>query len=197
MSELQPTEYTRVNEIDRAHAVAGFINRTLYSDESIAARNALQAAQDIVFGFGPIEQANDTLARKNAEEATTLEFAQDLEEVYNWNPDKSLAMSAAEFDVLARGFEVLKQRQEELESTYNTVNGIYNHFYETGQLGGYTDQDGREWNLDAVKNEVRDSLWGGIFVYCTLHTAESPYEEFVYMNSMKTWDDETYDYDKH
>lgn len=108
-------------------------------------------------------------------------------------------MSAEEFDLLARGFELLKYRRKELESTHKTTYGLLNHFHETKQLSGYIDEDGQEWDINDVKENVRETLWGGRMVYCALLTAEKPYEELVFMNSMKTWDhdDGTYDYDKH
>lgn len=68
MSELQPTEYTHVNEIDRAHAVAGFINRTIRDEQQVQFRDALQMVADNLFQLDPVQQAENTLARKNAEE---------------------------------------------------------------------------------------------------------------------------------
>lgn len=193
MSESNYASCLRVDEVDRAHATAGFINYALHSDYQRTLRNELQ----VDLALGPVEQAEHILARKAAEDAATAELSAALEEVYNWNPDKAKAMTMEEFEELAGEFFELKHRHTVLDKTYSTINYTYGYFNKTDQLGGYTDKEGRTWDFESVMDLAFNTLWAGDYSSATLLMAEKAYPAFVYKNAMKSYTRTTYNTTDH
>lgn len=197
MSELQPTDYLRVDEIDRAHAAASYINRTLFSAEEVAFRDAIQMTQEVILELTPVQQAENTLMRKTAEDATIAYVTPLLEEAYNWNPDKAQAMSAEEFTAVAGEYIRLRDKYGSLKTANEALVGTAEHFYTTGQLGGYTNEKDATWSFEAVMGAAGDTLWASDYVYSTLAMAKESYAEYVFKTGMQSYSDETYDFEQH
>lgn len=200
MSELSGSNFAsvlRIDEVDRAHATAGFIDLALHDGYEKILRDELYGSIERSLELGPVEQAENILSRKAAEDRVTAELSTELEEVYNWNPDKAKTLTMQEFGELAGEFFGLKHRYLVLDKTHRVINATYYYFNKTGQLGGYTDNEGATWEFESVLSRAYRTLWAGEYGFATLLMAEAAHPEFVFKNAMKSYTDETYDYADH